>query len=67
MMNAILNQASAKIYQFPVGGRAALAGHHYGATKAVSAFAAPSASVADCFESWYHQSAIEDAKTELEH
>jgi Protein of unknown function (DUF2735) len=67
MMNASLNQGSAKIYQFPIGGRAALAGHRYGATEAVSAFAAPSTNLADCFDSWYHQAAIQEAKTELEH
>ena len=33
MMNTGLNQGSAKIYQFPVGGRAALGGRRYGETK----------------------------------
>jgi hypothetical protein len=65
MMNHSSNQGSATIYQFPVGGRAALEGRRYGETKAVSEFAAPT-SAADCFDSWYHQAAIQDAKTELE-
>ena len=33
MMNTGLNQGSAKIYQFPAGGRAALGGRRYGETK----------------------------------
>ena len=32
-MNTSLNQGSAKIYQFPAGGRAALGGRRYGETK----------------------------------
>lgn len=66
MMNTILNQGSATIYQFPVGGRAALGGRRYSETKVVSEFAVP-ASAADCFDSWYHEAAIQNAKTELEH
>ena len=33
MMNTSLNQGSAKIYQFPAGGRAALGGRRYGEAK----------------------------------
>ena len=33
MMTTSLNQESAKIYQFPTGGRAALGGRRYGETK----------------------------------
>jgi hypothetical protein len=60
MMNAGLNQGSAKIYQFPQGGRAALAGRRYGDTRAVTELAV-SANVADCSGSWYHAAAIQDA------
>ena len=46
MMNTGLNQGSAKIYQFPAGGRAALGGRRYGETKPTE-FAAPPANLAD--------------------
>ena len=35
MMNTSVNQGSAKIYQFPAGGRAALAGRRYSETRTV--------------------------------
>ena len=65
MMNTGVNQGSAKIYQFPTGGRAALGGRRYGETK--PEFAAPPANIADCSGSWYHAAAIEDAKDERDH
>ena len=39
MINTGVNEGSAKIYQFPAGGRSALAGRRYGETK--SELAAP--------------------------
>ena len=66
-MNTGLNQATAKIYQFPAGGRAALGGRRYGETKAATEFAAPAANLADCSGSWYHAEAIQDAKTGRDH
>ena len=65
MMNTGVNQGSAKIYQFPAGGRAALGGRRYGETK--TDFAAPPANLADCSGSWYHAAAIEDDKTGRDH
>ena len=65
MLNTGLNQGSAKIYQFPVGGRAALAGRRYG--EARTELAAPSVNLADCCDSWYHAAAIEDEKTGRDH
>jgi len=65
MLNTGLNQGSAKIYQFPAGGRAALAGRRYGETATV--LAAPAANLADCCDSWYHAAAIEDEKTGRDH
>ena len=63
MLNTTLNEGSARIYQFPAGGRAALGGRRYGETRtAVSEFAVPAASLADCSSSWYHAAAILDAK-----
>jgi hypothetical protein len=65
MLNTGLNEGSAKIYQFPAGGRAALAGRHPGGTG--TEFAAPPVNVADCCDSWYHAAAIEDEKTGRDH
>ena len=64
-MNTGLNQGSARIYQFPTGGRAALGGRRYGETK--TEFAAPPVNLADCSGSWYHAAAIEDEKNGREH
>jgi len=66
MMNTGLNQGSAKIYQFPAGGRAALGGRRYGATKAAE-FTAQPVNLADCSGSWYHAAAIQDATNERDH
>jgi len=59
-MSASLDQGSAKIYQFPAGGRSALGGRRYGETNAVDQ--TPRMNEALCSGSWYHQAAIEDAK-----
>ena len=61
-MMSTLSEGSAKIYQFPAGGRAALAGRRYGETS-VTEFAGPAANLADSSGSWYHAAAIKDAKT----
>jgi hypothetical protein len=66
MMNTSLNQGSATIYQFPTGGRAALAGRRYGETKTTE-LAAPAVNLADCSGSWYHAAAIQDANSERDH
>jgi hypothetical protein len=66
MMNNGLSPGSAKIYQFPAGGRAALGGRRYGET-AVSEFAAPAVNLADCSGSWYHAAAIEESKPGRDH
>ena len=65
-MDASLNQGSAKIYQFPAGGRAALGGRRYGETKTTdiaSALAGDSA----CSGSWYHEAAIQETKPGRDH
>jgi hypothetical protein len=54
-MSTNWNQGSAKIYQFPVGGRAALGGHH-AESKPVER--APYVSEALCSDGWYHEEAI---------
>jgi hypothetical protein len=62
MMNSNLGQGSAKVYQFPVGGRAALGGRRYGeATLPADRLSSPSVETI-CSGSWYHQEAIDEAK-----
>ncbi|VIO75146.1 DUF2735 domain-containing protein [Bradyrhizobium ivorense] len=60
------NQGSAKIYQFPSGGRAALGGRRYGDARAALELAAQ-VETSICSESWYHQAAIDDAKPGRDH
>jgi len=67
MINTRLNEGSAKIYQFPAGGRAALGGRRYGETGAVTDLADPAVNFADCSDSWYHAAAIEESKPGREH
>ena len=64
MLNPGSNQESAKIYQFPAGGRADLGGRHYSEAKVATA---PRLNEALCSESWYHQAAIEEAKQVRDH
>ena len=61
-MNTSLNHGSAKIYQFPAGGRAALGGRRYGATNSASDQASVPVNETICSGSWYHQEAIDEAK-----
>ena len=65
MMNSGASQGSARIYQFPTGGRAALGGRRHG--EAQTGCAAPTANLADCSDSWYHAAAIEDEKSGRDH
>jgi Protein of unknown function (DUF2735) len=58
-MSTALNEGSAKIYQFPAGGRAALGGRRYGEAK--SAIDAPRVNETICSGSWYHDEAIHEA------
>jgi hypothetical protein len=67
MVNTSANEGSAKIYQFPAGGRAALGGRRYGETKPVTEFVEPSVNLADCSGSWYHAAAIEESKPGRDH
>ena len=62
MINTGVNTGSAKVYQFPAGGRAALGGRRYGETKAVTEFAEPTVNLADCSGSWYHAAAIRESQ-----
>jgi len=65
-MNTGLSEGSAKIYQFPVGGRAALAGRRYCETKTTDMASPPSGDSA-CSGSWYHQAAIDESNLVRDH
>jgi uncharacterized protein DUF2735 len=65
MMNRGLDQGSARIYQFPAGGRSALGGRRYGETTTETS--ASPVVTADCSDSWYHAAAIEEAKPARDH
>jgi hypothetical protein len=61
-MNTSLNHGSAKIYQFPAGGRAALGGRRYEEAKTATDLASSRVNEAACSGSWYHEAAIEESK-----
>ena len=61
-MATSLNQESARIYQFPAGGRAALGGGRYGDAQPAQDTAATLSNAEACSGSWYHAAAIEEAK-----
>jgi hypothetical protein len=60
-MNNSLNHGSARIYQFPVGGRAALASSRPEETKA-SLDLASRVSETVFGGAWYHEAAIQESK-----
>jgi hypothetical protein len=60
-MNTSLNQGSAKIYQFPAGGRAALGVRRQEETKVAANFGSLRVSEAACGDSWYHEAAIQES------
>ncbi|MCK1385183.1 DUF2735 domain-containing protein [Bradyrhizobium sp. 21] len=62
MMNNGLSHESATIYQFPVGGRAALAGRRYGQAGLPADRVSPPVNETICSGSWYHQDAVDEAK-----
>jgi hypothetical protein len=61
-MNTSLNHGSARIYQFPTGGRAALGGRRYDETKTANDLASSRVSEVAVGEAWYHEAAIQEAK-----
>ncbi len=61
-MTMSVSLPSAKIYQFPVGGRRALPGYRAD-NKPVVDQSAPRMAITG----WYHEAAIEDAKRGSEH
>jgi hypothetical protein len=60
-MSTSFSQESAKIYQFPRGGRAALGGHRYGEAKP-TIDRTPRVNEVMCSGSWYHEEAIQEDK-----
>lgn len=67
MMTTSVNQATATIYQFPAGGRAALGGRRYGETKTTDIASAVLAGDSACSGSWYHEAAIQESKPARDH
>jgi hypothetical protein len=61
-MNTSMNHGSARIYQFPAGGRAALAGRRYDEARAVADLAMSRAAEVAVGGAWYHDAAIQDSK-----
>ena len=57
-MNTNFGQGSARIYQFPAGGRSALGGRRYEQARPNPELASPRVNGAACSESWYHEDAI---------
>ena len=61
-MNASLNRGSARIYQFPVGGRSANDRRRYEETGSAADPASSRVSEVACSDAWYHEAAIQDSK-----
>jgi Protein of unknown function (DUF2735) len=65
MMNTNLNHGSAKIYQFPVGGRSAVGFRHDEEIK--TADSSPRGFEIASASGWYHEAAILESKPGREH
>jgi hypothetical protein len=61
-MDTSLNHGSATIYQFPIGGRSALAGRRYDEVKTATDLASSRVGETVYGGSWYHEAAIQEAK-----
>ena len=66
-MNTSPNRGSAKIYQFPVGGRSAIDRRRLEETGSTTDPASSRASEVACSEAWYHAAAIQESKPVREH
>ena len=60
-MNPSVSERSARIYQFPTGGRAALGGRRYGEAQTTRP-AGETKQPSIYSGSWYHEEAIQEAK-----
>jgi hypothetical protein len=63
-MNTSLNHGSAKIYQFPAGGRAALGGRRHDETAPTADQGLSRVSEAAFGGGWYHDAAIRESEPE---
>jgi hypothetical protein len=61
-MNTGLNYGSAKIYQFPAGGRSALGARSRETGKTVTDLASSRVNETVASGAWYHDAAIQEAK-----
>ena len=61
-MNSSLNHGSARIYQFPAGGRTALGGRRYGEVKPAAEQGPPRVTEVTVGGAWYHDAAIQESK-----
>jgi hypothetical protein len=61
-MNASLNRGSAKIYQFPVGGRSATDRRRYEEASSATDLASPRVSEVACSDAWYHEAAVQESR-----
>jgi hypothetical protein len=66
-MNTSLNQGSARIYQFPAGGRSGVSARRQGETQAPAEITSPRVSPVAVGGAWYHEAAIQESKPVLEH
>jgi Protein of unknown function (DUF2735) len=64
-MNTSLNHGSAKIYQFPAGGRAAFGGRRLEETRTSTDLSASHVSEVAVGGSWYHEAAIQESKSNV--
>jgi hypothetical protein len=60
-MNSSLSHGSAKIYQFPAGGRAAFGPRRLEDTKTATDLSSSRVSEVACGDSWYHEAAIQES------
>jgi Protein of unknown function (DUF2735) len=61
-MNTSLNHGTAKIYQFPAGGRSALGGRRYEEASTATDLASSRVSEVAVGGAWYHDAAIQESK-----
>ena len=61
-MNTSLNHGSAKIYQFPAGGRSTTDRRRYEETRSATDLVSSRVSEVACSDAWYHEAAIQESK-----
>jgi len=61
-MNTSFNRGSAKIYQFPAGGRSANDRRRHEETRSAGDLASSRVSEVACSDAWYHEAAIQESK-----